>query len=106
MRSVSCSATGELLNFFPNYMSKGKPISVCRTCGSEIVETVNDSLFRDGECDACEYQRYKSQPAILEALDLLLEQTVDMDLAHGIELTEGEKEARRKSLAAIAAARA
>jgi hypothetical protein len=30
----------------------------CRTCGSEIVETINDSNFRDGECGPCEYQRY------------------------------------------------
>jgi hypothetical protein len=46
-------------------MSKGKPYDVCRTCGSEIVETVNDSLFREGECDGCEYQRYCSQPELL-----------------------------------------
>ncbi len=44
-------------------------------------------------------------PDLLAALDLLLEQTVDMDLAHGIELTEGEREAREKALAAVAKAR-
>lgn len=86
-------------------MSKGKPTGTCRTCGSEIVETVNDSLFREGECDACEYQRYKTQPELLEALDCLLQQTVDRELADGIVLTEGERDARRKSLAAIAQAR-
>ena len=85
-------------------MSKGKPIGHCKTCGSEIVQTVNDSLFRDGECDGCEYQRYKTQPALIEALDYLLEQTVDQDLAHGIGLTEGEKEARVKALAALSKA--
>lgn len=31
----------------------------CKTCGSEIVETINDSNFREGECGPCEYQRYK-----------------------------------------------
>jgi hypothetical protein len=73
----------------------------CRTCGSEIVETVNDSVFGDGECNGCEYDRYKSQPALCEALDYVLDQTVDQDLAFGIELTEGEAEAREKALAAI-----
>lgn len=41
-------------------------------------------------------------PDLLEALDYLLEQTVDMDLRHGIALSEGEAEAREKALAAIA----
>lgn len=41
-------------------------------------------------------------PDLLEALDYLLQQTVDMDLAHGIGLTEGETEARRQALRAIA----
>ena len=40
-------------------------------------------------------------PELLAALDSLLNQTVDMDLAYGIELTEGEQEAREKALAAI-----
>jgi hypothetical protein len=39
------------------------------------------------------------------ALDYLLEQTVDMDLKHGIALTEGEAEAREQALAALARAR-
>jgi hypothetical protein len=39
---------------------------------------------------------------LLEALDYLLEQTVDMDLRHGIELSEGEAKARMQALAAIA----
>jgi hypothetical protein len=41
---------------------------------------------------------------LLEALDYLLEQTVDMDLKYGITLSEGELEARAMSLAAIAEA--
>jgi hypothetical protein len=45
-------------------------------------------------------------PDLLEALDCLLEQTVDMDLKHGIGLSEGERIARRKALRAIRKARA
>ena len=39
-----------------------------------------------------------------EALDYLLQQTIDQDLKHGITLTEGEEDARAKALAAIAKA--
>lgn len=41
---------------------------------------------------------------LVEALDYLLQQTVDMDLKHGIALTEGEAEARARALAVIARA--
>lgn len=40
-------------------------------------------------------------PELLEALDYLLEQTVDMDSKYGIGLSEGEEDARAKALAAI-----
>ncbi len=43
-------------------------------------------------------------PELLEALNYLLEQTVDMDLKYGIELSEGEEDARNQALAAIAKA--
>ena len=43
--------------------------------------------------------------ALLDALSYLLEQTVDMDLKHGIALSEGEEDAREKALAAIAEAK-
>jgi hypothetical protein len=39
---------------------------------------------------------------LVEALDYLLEQTVDMDLKYGIELSEGEEDARARALAIIA----
>jgi hypothetical protein len=42
-------------------------VAHCKTCGSEIVKTVNDGVFRDGECNGCEYQRYRSQPDLLRA---------------------------------------
>lgn len=44
-------------------------------------------------------------PELLEAIDLLLEQTVDMDLKHGIALTRGERLARAKALKALRKAR-
>ncbi len=47
------------------------PPATCTTCGSEIVESVNGSNFGDGECGPCEYARYRSQPAIREAADVL-----------------------------------
>ncbi len=43
-------------------------------------------------------------PELLEALDYLLEQTIDMDLKYGIVLTEGEEEARNQALTVIAKA--
>jgi hypothetical protein len=45
----------------------------CKTCGSEIAETINDSAFRQGECAACEFQRYTSQSALLDACETQLE---------------------------------
>jgi hypothetical protein len=48
----------------------------------------------------------KAAQQLLEALFYLLEQTIDMDLKYGIGLSEGEEEARVKSLAAIANATA
>lgn len=46
-----------------------------------------------------------SQPQIVaelvDALNYLLEQTVDQALAEGIELTEGEMDARQKAIRAI-----
>lgn len=41
---------------------------------------------------------------LIEALHLLLQETVDMDLKYGITLSEGEAEARAQALAAIAGA--
>ena len=43
-------------------------------------------------------------PKLLEALNHLLEQTVDMDLEHGVTLSEGEEEARAQAMEAIAEA--
>jgi hypothetical protein len=50
-------------------------------------------------------QACNSHEKLIEALDYLLQQTVDMDLSLGFELAKGEKEAREKAIAAIAEAR-
>ena len=42
----------------------GSPATHCHTCGSEVVETVNESHFREGECGPCEYRRYRSAAGI------------------------------------------
>lgn len=74
------------------------PSVTCKTCSSEIVATVNDSVFGDGECNACEYGRYKTQPECLEVLDELLSMTIDLDLATGNELTGSEKDLLDKAI--------
>ena len=38
---------------------------------------------------------------LIDALNYLLEQTVDQDLAHGLELTEGEMDARQRAIRVI-----
>ena len=45
--------------------------AICTTCGSEIVETINDSNFNEGECGPCEYARYKLQPELYSVLNSL-----------------------------------
>jgi hypothetical protein len=45
---------------------------LCKTCGGEIAETVNDSNFGEGECGPCEYRRYASQPLLVDAANLSL----------------------------------
>jgi hypothetical protein len=47
-------------------MSKGKPLGICRTCGSEITELSNDGVFDAGECEFCEHTRYTLQPELLK----------------------------------------
>lgn len=49
-------------------MNKGEPLGSCKTCNSEIVSSVNDGVFRGGECDACEYHRYNTQPELLQTV--------------------------------------
>ena len=58
----------------------------------------------DDACQECNRHDDSTVSELVTALDYLLEQTVDMDLKHGIALTEGEADARAKALAAIAKA--
>ena len=67
------SGRDTLILFLIISMSKGKLLGICRTCHSEIVQTVNDGVFRHGECDACERLRYESQAGLLEACYAALE---------------------------------
>ncbi len=60
----------------------------CKTCGSEIVETVNDSLFRDGECNGCEYERYRSQPELRELVQAYRQECADQIQQHRDDLKE------------------
>jgi len=46
----------------------------------------------------------RAAPLLLQALDELLQQTVDQDLKYGIGLSEGEETARIRAIAAIAVA--
>lgn len=71
-----------------------------------LVDVDGDEHFHESREIAFENERLlKAAPKLLEALDCLLEQTVDMDLKHGIGLSEGEEDARAKALAAIAEVR-
>lgn len=73
----------------------------CVTCRSEIVETVNDSNFGDGECGTCEYQRYLMSPDLGTALDDLLELSVDQNQAAGNDLAEREQEVYERATALL-----
>jgi hypothetical protein len=71
---------------------------------AEIVQEDDEDRFATPEQQEANARLIAAAPALLAALDYLLEQTVDMDLKYGIMLTEGEEEARTKALAAIASA--
>jgi hypothetical protein len=45
----------------------------CKTCGSEINDSINGSNFHEGECGLCEYRRYRSAPDVLRACTQLVE---------------------------------
>ncbi|MBK1883677.1 hypothetical protein JIN85_14765 [Luteolibacter pohnpeiensis] len=66
---------------------------------------MNTNHMIEAKIDGLEYlapNTTKREEALAQALTYLLEQTVDQDLAHGIELTEGEKDAREIALLALA----
>lgn len=69
---------------------------------SALVDVAGDDDFTQSVVIDFEPERQRKAAAqLLEALDYLLQQTLDMDLKFGIGLTEGEEDARAKALAAI-----
>lgn len=79
--------------------------------GMEAMETFDRNEYTDEDREVMRAKVERAEELegvakeLLEALDYLLTQTVDMDLKHGIGLTEGEEEARQKAIAAIAKAK-
>lgn len=88
--SIDCN-----LGVFPE---DGMPITDDKTDNEICVVWPQDS---SDDAQAANARLIAAAPDLLAALDYLLGQTVDMDLKHGIELTEGETEAREQALAAI-----
>lgn len=73
---------------------------------SALVDLDGDAEFEHSRViDFPEGRLRQAAPKLADALDYLLGQTVDMDLEHGIGLSEGEADAREQALAALAEAR-
>jgi hypothetical protein len=72
-----------------------------------MYQVVNSKGWVIAECMVQEEaQNVAALPELMNALDDLLKHTVDRDLAEGIALTAGAKNARRKALAALKKANA
>jgi hypothetical protein len=71
---------------------------------AEIAHADEEGRIASPEQQDANRRLIAAAPELLEALDYLLEQTVDMDLKYGVGLTEGEEVARAKARAAIAKA--
>lgn len=71
---------------------------------AEIAHSDEEGRIASPEQQDANRRLIAAAPELLEALDYLLEQSVDMDLKYGIGLSEGEEDARAKALAAIAKA--
>lgn len=75
-------------------MTYGKDAGMC--------QVMNSKNWVIAQCMVQEEaQNLAALPELMDALDDLLKQTVDRDLAEGVELTAGAKKARRKALAAL-----
>lgn len=71
---------------------------------AEIAHTDDEGRTATPQQQDANRRLIAAAPELLEALDYLLEQTVDMDLKYGIGLSEGEEDARAKGLLVIAKA--
>jgi hypothetical protein len=78
--------------------------SILRAAGSGL-RHYSMPKTRDAILLAAQQGLDTARAGLLEALDYLLEQTIDQDLKYGIGLSEGEKDARQRALAAIAEAK-
>jgi hypothetical protein len=70
----------------------------------ELDDLNSDLVPQQEERDLANARLIAAAPDLLEALDYLLQQTVDQDLQYGWGLSEGEEDALAKALAAIAKA--
>ena len=66
--------------------------------------TLSERMSGAEDFSAANARLIAAAPELLAALFYLLEQTVEQDVKHGIELTEGEEDARSQARAAIAKA--
>lgn len=88
------------------YLREPLPMKICQTPADTDQDMVNARFIVTAYDTAAslEAEGYNSAktiaalPKILGVLSYLLEQTVDQDLKHGIGLTEGEVDARKKAL--------
>lgn len=68
---------------------------------AEVVSSDDEGRIATPRQQDANMRLIAAAPELLEALDYLLEQTVDMDLKYGIALSEGEADARQKAFDAI-----
>ena len=80
----------------------GSPAATCETCGSEIVETVNETFFREGQCGACEYARYAASGELLAAWEAIAHsdafEDLDDDRRMSVSLTVGAFRRLRRAI--------
>ena len=99
-----------IIDMPPNYVEGYMVMNADERHGESfpIARVTGPAYFgREDRCDpelVANARLLAAAPELLEALDNLLAQTVDRDLAFGIELTPGEQGAREKALSAIAKA--
>lgn len=77
-------------------MRTNQRLKRCLNCGEEIVATINDSEFRDGECGECEYGRYRRHAELLQTLITIRDTTESLDYEDDDVL--GELKAKEEAL--------
>ena len=94
-RAAVAAAQGVLSSeSLPQIEMTNSPTSpaICLTCGSEIVETINDTNFRRGECGPCELACYMACGDLVQAataaIDYIRQDGVGLDKAETIDLLQ------------------